>query len=121
MDLHPAAPAPITLPRSRLKTWLPLIIGAVLVAGVWFVIARENRGLWLAITNTSSEVVEVRINGDRLLIIKPAETQYLPVGAINWNSPQSIEVRRYPDGERLFLWRAGLTDLANNQWRLRVP
>jgi hypothetical protein len=91
------------------------------MAGVCFVTARGNRGLWLAITNTSAEVVEVRVNGDRLLILQPAETQYLPVSVIVWNSPQSIEVRRYPDGLRLFQWRAGLTDLANNQWRLRVP
>jgi hypothetical protein len=84
-------------------------------------VAIGNRGLWLAVTNTSPEVVEVRVNGDRVLILQPSETQYLPVGAIVWNSPQLIEVRRYPDGQSLFSWRAGLTDLANNHWRLRVP
>lgn len=83
--------------------------------------ANGNGGLWLAVTNTSPDVVEVRINGDRALILQPAETQHLPVNAIVWNSLQPIEVRRYPNGPRLFLWQAGLTDLANNHWRLRVP
>jgi hypothetical protein len=118
---HPAALVPATPLRSRQTTWLPLIVAAVLVAGALFVVAKGNRGLWLAVTNTSAEVVEVRVNGDRVLILQPSETQYLPVGAIVWNSPQLIEVRRYPDGQRLFSWRAGLTDLANNHWRLRVP
>jgi len=121
MDHHPAASIPATLCRSRVKNWLPVAVAAVLVGGTLFLVARGNQGLWLAVTNTSSEVVEVRINGDRVLILQPAETQYLPVGAIVWNSPQTIEVRRYPDGLRLFVWRAGLTDLANNHWRLRVP
>jgi hypothetical protein len=118
---HSAASVPAALHRSRPTIWLPLIVAAVLVAGSLFVVASGNRGLWLAVTNTSPEVVEVRVNGDRVLILQPAETQYLPVGPIVWNSPQVIEVRRYPDGQRLFTWRAGLTDLANNHWRLRVP
>jgi len=121
MDQHPAVSAPPAVRRPRPMTWLLVTLVAIVVAGVCFLVARGNSGLWLAVTNTSREVVEVRVNGDRVLILQPGETQYLPINAIVWNSPQPIEVRRYPDGASLFTWRAGLTDLANNLWRLRVP
>lgn len=96
-----------------------VIIGALLA--VLVVVGQAPPTQWMAFTNVSGEPVEVRVGGDRLLIIAPGATQYLPVSPRAWAWPRRIEVRRYPDGTPLLTWRADLNDLAQSHWRVRIP
>lgn len=114
--------APSRAPSRSVSLVVLLVIVAAVLVGVAFQACADGRSLSLAVTNTSRElIVEVRIGGDRRLILAPRTTEYLPLPAAAWAWPRRIEAYHYPNGPRLFFWRADLNDLADNHWRLRVP
>jgi hypothetical protein len=109
------------LERTHAPTWRRRVVVAAAALLVLVIVWPGQADLVVAFTNVGDGPVEVSVGGDRLLIIGPHETGYLPVNPYVWAWPRRVEVRRYPHGEALHSWRADLTDLAQNRWRLRIP
>jgi len=99
-----------------------LLIASLLATLLLTAIAAGNNrdGLLIAFTNTATEVLEVSVDGDRLLVIPPEKTEYLLATVEVFASPRTIEVRRFPHGERLARWQADLADLGDANFRYRI-
>jgi hypothetical protein len=87
----------------------------------WVVVWPGQADLVVAFTNAGDTPLEVHVGGDRVRIIAPHDTEYLDVKPYVWAWPRRVEVRRYPHGELVVSWRADLTDLAQDHWRIRLP
>jgi hypothetical protein len=119
----PVAPD-LSVRRARLGRLFPLLVAGVLItllAATALAGTQADADPVLAITNISDEPVEVYVGGDRVRIIAGHDTEYLDLPPAIWAWPRRIEARRWPNGELLFQWRADLSDLAGNHWRLRIP
>jgi hypothetical protein len=110
--------------RTGLSRLLALLAGVLVVAAfAATVVASSSPDVGdpvLTITNTSAEPLEVSVGGDRVRIIAGYDTEFLDLPPAVWAWPRRIAVRRWPHGELLLEWRADLSDLADNHWRLRI-
>lgn len=69
--------------------------------------------------NYRDQPVNVHIDGDRVLILRPFTAEGLPYTVASWAWPRRIEVYEF-NGNRLLSFTASAGDLANSGWRVDI-
>lgn len=69
--------------------------------------------------NHRDEPVNIHIDGDRVLILRPFTAEGLPYTVASWTWPRRIEAYDF-SGRRLLALDAGAGDLANGHWRVDI-
>jgi hypothetical protein len=104
----------------RRSPWLGSL-ALLLIAGGFVVLAQTPTDPVLTIANHHLQAVTVAVDGERVRIVRPGTEETLELPIALWAQPRTIAVTTYPSGAVLFTWRADLTDLADQHWRLIIP
>ena len=73
----------------------------------------------IVFANHRDTFVDVHIDGDRVLILRPHTTEGLPYQAAAWTWPRRIELRDYMQGTFSTIY-ASAGDLALQHWRVDI-
>ena len=119
MQTH--SPPPTGRPRRPIGPWLLGGLGLVAGVALFVVMAQVPAEPVLTIINQSTQPMAVSVDGERVRVLRGGTEESLELPVAIWAQPRTIEVHPYPDGPRLVTWRADLTDLADQRWRLIIP
>jgi len=70
--------------------------------------------------NQRDDTVTVSIDGDRLVVLRPHATEYLPYSTAAWAWQRRVDVATFPTGVPLSSSSYDAGDLAEQRWRIHI-
>jgi hypothetical protein len=97
---------------------LRLVVASVLIAAALAAAGCADQPvIWFE--NQRDEPVSISIDGDRLVVLQPRATEYLPYSTAAWAWPRRVEVSTR-SGTPLWSAHFDADDLAQARWRIYV-